>query len=80
MSTTKATRIQSNSVRVGMALAFCVMGFIQDWMGLEAYLIHVENHWIDVPWQLWVLLFSAFAVYDYRLTGKAEQLDKKVSP
>ncbi len=37
---------------MGAATALWVMMMIQDWYGLEGYIQHVRDHWIELPW--WV--------------------------
>lgn len=36
----------------GVATTLGVVMMIQDWYGLEGYIQHVRDHWIDLPW--WV--------------------------
>lgn len=36
----------------GAAAALGFMMAIQDWYGLDGYIQHVRDHWIELPW--WV--------------------------
>lgn len=59
-----------NSFLFGWLTAFCVMGFMQDYQGLESYIDYVRTHWVDItPW-FWVTLWSAIAL---ALTFKEEE-------
>jgi len=35
---------------MGAATALGVVMMIQNWYGLEGYIQHVRDHWIDLPW------------------------------
>lgn len=37
---------------MGAATALGVVMMIQDWYGLEVYIQHVREHWVELPW--WV--------------------------
>ena len=37
---------------MGILTALCVMMMIQDLYGLEGYINHLRNSWVEIPW--WV--------------------------
>lgn len=37
---------------MGAGTALWLVMMVQDWYGLEAYIQHLRDHWIDLPW--WV--------------------------
>lgn len=46
----------------GFAFAIGFNMMVQDYMGLEKYLAYTQEHWIDIPWIVG-LLIAAFGLY-----------------
>lgn len=39
----------------GMVTAFAIIGLWQDWLGLDGYIAWVSEHWVGLPWWVWLI-------------------------
>lgn len=62
----------SNSLNIGILFAICIIGFIQDLMGIDAYVEFIRNNWIKVPFYLWLLPFAYCIKYMARVMKEKE--------
>ena len=56
----------------GVAAAFCWMGFIQDWLGLEGYIRHVVDQWVDLHWG-WLLAATVLCIVGDIMTERGSR-------
>jgi len=50
----------------GALFMVCLTGLIQDYMGLDRYLEYAADHWIQLPWGLWIIPLVGVLIVNYR--------------
>ena len=65
---------------MGALAAFSIVAAIQDWLGLEGYIQHLRDTWIDLPWWISACTF-VFAIWlgSDRSTNATSSADAKRS-
>lgn len=53
----KASKFLWNGYFLGTLVMCTLSCLFQDFLGKEAYLKFVDNHWVTLPWQLWAVVF-----------------------
>jgi hypothetical protein len=56
----------------GVIAAAASAAAMQDWMGLDAYVEHVKNNWIHLPWTFDILIFIIAVALHFYYSRKNE--------
>lgn len=61
-------------IGLGMLLTTGLIGFVQDWFGLEGYIQHCRNAWINLHWSIMgsVFVVAIICIYSVRYCLKRE--------
>lgn len=46
---------------IGFVMGVSCIGLIQDYLGLEEYIVFCRKHWVDIHWFSWIVVLSVFS-------------------
>lgn len=62
----------------GVLVCLCAMAIHEDWLGRDAYIQHIQDHWVNTKWWYWVVAIFAILLWGIGSYISGENLEKEL--